>query len=367
MVKNRMNVKEKIISYGKQHPKDKNMVIALLAVIIFAENVKKAVQSGVRKQKKVKLTELTGVEDMYKYDEHGKGYYTTIRNVEYNSDHVKKQLKPFNCVALVPVALICVTALGMAVFTGSMNPSAKAGDKEEQINLLEEEKSDTALVEAGDMEPAVVTKTEAAQTAASIQEPVMIDNALLPWNLILINDDYSVPQDYEVELVYVEGKQVDSRIADDLKEMLKAAKAAGMNCKICSAYRTSEKQESLVKKDVAKYKAKGYNEEEALELTYQGVSPVDHSEHQTGLTVDIVSASHQSLDAAHAETKEAIWLKDHCMEYGFIVRYMEGKEDITHRKAESWHFRYVGAEAAAYIMENNITLEEYLEEYITNN
>ena len=83
--------------------------------------------------------------------------------------------------------------------------------------------------------------------------------------------------------------------------------------------------------------------------------------------MDIVSTSHQSLDAAHANTKEAIWLKEHCKEYGFIVRYMEGKEDITNRKAESWHFRYVGVEAATYIMENDITLEEYLEEYVQNN
>ena len=112
---------------------------------------------------------------------------------------------------------------------------------------------------------------------------------------------------------------------------------------------------------------KGYDEEDAFRLTYEGVAPAGHSEHQTGLAVDIVSYYHQSLDAAHADTKEAIWLKEHCKEYGFIVRYMEGKEDITHRKAESWHFRYVGVEAATYIMENDITLEEYLEEYITNN
>ena len=60
-------------------------------------------------------------------------------------------------------------------------------------------------------------------------------------------------------------------------------------------------------------------------------------------------------------------MKDHCKEFGFIVRYMEGKEDITHRKAESWHFRYVGEEAATQIMEQEITLEEYLEEYIKEN
>ncbi len=356
MVNNRMNIKEKVISYGKKHPKAKNVVIAMLAMIIFIENVKKVVQAGFRKRK----TGLTGVGDMYENDEQLQGEHTSVRNVEYNSEQVKKQLKPVNRAVAVPVALTCVAALGMAGFAGNMNLPAQVSARESAeagVNLLEQPKVQEA-------EPQVVVKEE-TQTAASVEEKVVIDNDTLPWNLILINDDYPVPEDYQTDLVYVEGKQVDERIAESLKAMLEAARAAGMKCKICSAYRTSQKQESLVEKDVAKYKARGYNEEEALELTYEGVSPVDHSEHQTGLTVDIVSASHQSLDAAHADTKEAIWLKDHCMEYGFIVRYMEGKEDITHRKAESWHFRYVGVEAATCIMEQGITLEEYLEEYIT--
>ncbi len=369
MVKITMDIKEKIISYGKEHPKDKKIVIALLAGIIFAENIKKAILSGIRKQKTRRKKVLAEVGDMNEYDEQFGGSHTSIRNVEYNSEQVKKQLKPVNRAVIVPIALVCMAAVGMTAVAGNsilpVTVSAReslensAADTKPVVNLLEQS-------EAQEIEPAVVTKAE-TQTSASVDESIIIDNEALPWNLILVNDDYPIPENYQVELVYVEGKQVDKRIEEDLKDMLKAAKAAGMNCKICSGYRTSAKQESLVKKDVQKYKAKGYDEEEALKLTYEGVAPVDHSEHQTGLTVDIVSASHQSLDAAHADTKEAIWLKEHCMEYGFIVRYMEGKEDITHRKAESWHFRYVGVEAATYIMENDITLEEYLEEYITKN
>lgn len=368
MVNNRMNIKEKIISYGKEHPKDKNIVIALLAVIIFVESIKKAVQSVIGKWKIGKKAVLTGVKDMNEYDNQSDGYCTSVRNVEYNSEQVKKQLKPVNRAVVVPVALVCIAAIGITAVTGNAIPPVTVSARENEADLQEDETVVNLLEqsETQEIEPAVVTKIE-TQTSAAVEENIIIDNALLPWNLILVNDDYAIPEDYEVELVYVEGKQVDKRIEEDLEDMLKAARAAGMNCKICSGYRTSAKQESLVKKDVEKYKAQGYDEEEALKLTYEGVSPVDHSEHQTGLTVDIVSASHQSLDAAHANTKEAIWLKEHCMEYGFIVRYMEGKEDITHRKAESWHFRYVGVEAATYIMENDITLEEYLEEYITQN
>lgn len=357
----RMNIKEKLISYGKEHPKDKNMVIAVLAVIIFVENIKKAIQSRVGKRQ----LDLAGGENMYEYEEQSGGYRTSIRNVEYNSEQVKKQLKPVNRLVVVPVAVVCVAALAMTGITGKLNLPSKVNASESKKNLLVGEEAEMNS-QVQEVEAEVVAKTE-TQTQAYVEENVVVDNDALPWNLLLINDDYAVPEDYDVELVYVEGKQVDARITESLIEMLSDARAAGMKCKICSGYRTFQKQESLVKKDVAKYKAKGYDEEDALRLTYEGVAPAGHSEHQTGLAVDIVSSYHQSLDAAHANTKEAIWLKEHCKEYGFIVRYMEGKEEITHRKAESWHFRYVGVEAATYIMENDITLEEYLEEYITNN
>ena len=67
------------------------------------------------------------------------------------------------------------------------------------------------------------------------------------------------------------------------------------------------------------------------------------------------------LDAGQHDTPETQWLYEHCAEYGFILRYPKGKEDITDIDYESWHYRYVGVEAATYIMEQGICLEEYLE------
>lgn len=71
---------------------------------------------------------------------------------------------------------------------------------------------------------------------------------------------------------------------------------------------------------------------------------------------------YQMLDEGQARTDENIWLRQHCAEYGFILRYPEGKEDITGISYELWHFRYVGVEAEEYIIGNDITLEEYLEQ-----
>ena len=82
-----------------------------------------------------------------------------------------------------------------------------------------------------------------------------------------------------------------------------------------------------------------------------------HSEHQTGLSID-VEGSNLDYDL-FAESKEFNWMKNNAHKYGFILRYPKGKEHITGFKYEPWHYRYVGKDVASYIYKNNITLEEY--------
>ena len=83
-----------------------------------------------------------------------------------------------------------------------------------------------------------------------------------------------------------------------------------------------------------------------------------YSEHQTGLALDIFSID-GALRSTFKDTEAYAWLKDNAYKYGFILRYPEGKEDITGFSFEPWHYRYVGIDAAKYIYENQITLEEY--------
>ncbi len=84
------------------------------------------------------------------------------------------------------------------------------------------------------------------------------------------------------------------------------------------------------------------------------------SEHQAGLSVDIVTLRHQVLNDAFADTKAGKWLAEHAHEYGFILRYPKDKEEITGINYEPWHFRYVGKEAAEQIYELGCCLEEYV-------
>lgn len=87
-----------------------------------------------------------------------------------------------------------------------------------------------------------------------------------------------------------------------------------------------------------------------------------HSEHQTGLAIDVTSPSvNFLLTQYYGKTKEGIWLKENAHKYGFIIRYPENKENITGYIYEPWHLRYVGKEVATEIFEKGLTFEEYLD------
>ena len=125
----------------------------------------------------------------------------------------------------------------------------------------------------------------------------------------------------------------------------------GLNISINSAYRSYEEQEKLYD-DYLKLYGKSY--------VNKYVAVPGYSEHQTGLALDL-----ESLDCdIFKNSKEYRWIKNNAYKYGFILRYQEGKENITGYNAEEWHIRYVGRKAAEYIYKNNITFEEYYDLFI---
>ena len=189
------------------------------------------------------------------------------------------------------------------------------------------------------------------------EQPYVIDP------LILVNKKHKLPDDYEVELLtmYDKVNRAAKEAYQPLNDMLAAGRAEGLAFEICSSYRDVKRQEYLFQEDVDALMQQGYTYEEAYAETARETMPPGHSEHSTGLAFDIVALSYQMLDARQATTPETLWLHEHCAEYGFILRYPKGKEEITQIDYESWHYRYVGVEAATYIMEHGITLEEYLE------
>lgn len=183
------------------------------------------------------------------------------------------------------------------------------------------------------------------------------------WQLVLVNKQHPVPDDYTFTLGTIKGTmKCDVRIIDDLMAMMQAAKADGINLVICSPYRDYNRQTVLFNRKIDYYMDKGYSYMESYKLASMTVTVPGASEHQIGLALDIVSTSYSALETGFGDTKAGQWLKENCDQYGFILRYPRGKEYITGIQYEPWHFRYVGKEAASTIMERGITLEEFLEE-----
>lgn len=185
------------------------------------------------------------------------------------------------------------------------------------------------------------------------------------WRLVLINKQNSIPDDYTFQLGTIKGKmQCDKRILEDLLAMLEAAEEDGVNLTICSPYRDLEYQQMLFNRKIERYMKRGMSYMEAYQLSSQAVTVPGASEHQIGLALDIVCNDYMSLDEGFGDTKAGKWLATNSCRFGFILRYPEGKENITGIEYEPWHFRYVGKAAATVIMEQGISLEEFWEEYV---
>ena len=180
------------------------------------------------------------------------------------------------------------------------------------------------------------------------------------WEYTLVNKDNPLPADFAPELTAIEnGQYFDSRAADALNEFAAAAKAEGLSVYITSSYRNYATQESPFNNKVNQYISSEGSVEAATEKAKTIVAYPGTSEHQLGLACDIVDKYYQYKNESLESTELSIWMAAHSAEYGFILRYPKNKTDITGVMFEPWHFRYVGKEAAAYITEKGLTLEEF--------
>lgn len=179
---------------------------------------------------------------------------------------------------------------------------------------------------------------------------------------VLVNKEFALPDDYNPsDLVYpnvrftfkekIEKRMMRSEAAKALENLFEGAEKDGIYLAGVSAYRSHKTQTALFNRYVERD-----GEEKAK--TYSAVP--GHSEHETGLAIDVSGSDGKcAAEDCFGDTKEADWLAKHAPEYGFIIRYPEGKDSITGYKYEPWHIRYVGADIASEIADRGITLEEY--------
>lgn len=203
--------------------------------------------------------------------------------------------------------------------------------------------------------PRELTEEERAECLRLYQEK--------PELLVIANKERELAADYNPALRYIcNGRlQAAAVMYDDLVALLHDAGDAGYDYWIASGYRSRQRQQELIDADVAEFMADGMSYEEALAKTLEETLPAGHSEHETGLSLDILCSGNTQMDASQAYEPGNRWLAEHCAEYGFILRYPADRENITGVSYEPWHFRYVGRDAAQFLAEKEITLEEFWE------
>lgn len=221
----------------------------------------------------------------------------------------------------------------------------------EEIAKVDENGTITAIKE-GETTIVITSKAEPIQTReifVTVKNKEDIQNSNLAANnnsiqknyvkgVLVVNKKYSLPSNYN--------PGTNQEALQAFNDMKAAASQNGISLWIVSGFRSYQTQTSIYNRNVGLY-----GEETANTFS----AKPGQSEHQTGLAFDI-----NSTKWSFAETKEAQWLAEHCHEYGFIIRYPQGKQDITGYVYEPWHIRYVGKSLAPKIKESGLCLEEYL-------
>lgn len=163
-----------------------------------------------------------------------------------------------------------------------------------------------------------------------------LDENYKPAGLVTFSRDYSY-EDQKAQRVVV----------DAFLAMQKACKEqTDAQLMVNSAYRSYQEQIGTHKRNPKGYAARAGS-----------------SEHQTGFALDITSRQHP-MRWPFDKSEEGVWMREHCHEYGFILRYPERQSHIFGFAYEPWHLRYVGMEVAKRVHDEDITFDEYYAYYL---
>ena len=215
-------------------------------------------------------------------------------------------------------------------------------ETQEELNEAVVEDNKQPDTEQQDEQPDKMIEVDAGGypiAVATVVEPTYIDG------ILIANKKYPLPEDFNP------GENAEARAA--FEQMATDAKALGFDLVAFSGFRSYEYQTTLYN---------NYVNRDGKEAADRYSARPGHSEHQTGLAFDIGEKSREDLwlTAEFGETPAGKWLADNAYKYGFILRYPEGKEDVTGFMYEAWHFRYLGVEKATEVKQTGLTLEEYL-------
>ena len=262
---------------------------------------------------------------------------------------------------VIAICLIAVVVVAIGAFSAIYREEGSADTKQDKDDAIVE--SNTASEKNSTDAKGDENKVNGDNTKPVSTDTVelYIDPDIDPSYFRVINRSYPIDPGYIAgsgELKSIEGKQMEKNAADALAKMVAALRNEGMDIIIQSGYRTDEDQEYLYNRQINRQNG---NKEKAATISAVPLT----SEHQAGLAVDL--STDGTLLETFADTKQGQWLKKHCAEYGFILRYLPEKTLITGIINEPWHFRYVGSAAQAEaITESGLCMEEYFNKYLTD-
>ncbi len=235
-------------------------------------------------------------------------------------------------------ALICALAVGATACAPAAEPEPASAptptaspEPSPQPETPEEPEFDRAVLSIDDPMSIWVVSNKARPLSPADFEP----------------GDLSMPEGVENEF----SQPLREPAARAIEQLVHAAGAEGLALRIISAYRPYSTQVQLYQGYVAR-------DGQALADTYS--ARPGHSEHQTGLAVDLDDFSGCYLNACFGQTAAGVWVAEHAAEFGFVIRYPEGMEGVTGFTYEPWHLRYVGVDLAAEMRRTGTaTLEDF--------
>lgn len=237
----------------------------------------------------------------------------------------RRKRKRIGTLLLTLFVILLLLLLFYIVLNKNQTQSVPANADASAVSMLK------TVTEPAASEPA----TESVESSHITQ---VIDGRTYIDGILIVNKSYPLPASYDPGL--------DAEAQSAFERMQEDASDDGLFLYITSGYRSYAEQEVQYGIHVQN-KGKDYADRVSARPGF--------SEHQSGLSMDI-----NSTEDSFADTKEARWIAENCVKYGFIIRFPKDKEDITGYAYEPWHIRYVGIQNAKKISESGLCLEEYL-------
>ena len=204
------------------------------------------------------------------------------------------------------------------------------------------------------------TTSSKKQQAAFNKQPYSVTDPSSPW--VIVNKHYALPATYTptqlvvppVPLREASGSpemQLRADVSQPLQSLITAAKNDGVNLMLVSGFRSYDAQKEIYNRFV--------KEDGQAKADMYSARP-GHSEHQTGLAVDLGFNDRKcELETCFGDTTAGKWIAQHANDYGFVLRYQKNTQNIVGYEYEPWHIRYVGIELAKAVKQSGKTLEEF--------